>query len=123
MDFVIGPSMWASKAAILTLFIRILGTKKWLRLTCYGLLLFTFLSYWSVIAFTAVLCSPPPGGSWNAAVLKKCAHQQPAVVLNGVFGVVADLIIFALPFPIILRINLGSKKKIGLTVVFSIGVL
>lgn len=121
MNMFIGPTLWASKAAILTLFIRIFRTLKWLRLTCYGLLVFTFLIYGSIIAINAVLCVPPPGSTWNAATLKKCEHHGPALVVNGVFGVVVNLIIFALPFPVIIRINLGRKKKIGLTVVFSIG--
>lgn len=121
MNMFIGPTLWASKAAILTLFIRIFGTIKWLRITCYGLLLFTFLFYESIIAINAVLCIPPPGGTWNAATLKKCEHDGPSLVINGVFEVVADLIVFALPFPVIIRLNLGKKRKIGLTVVFAIG--
>lgn len=123
MNLIIGPTMWASKAAILTLLIRIFGSKKWLRLTCYGLLVFTFFFYWSIFAMNLGLCVPPRGGSLKAAFFGRCAHHGPAVVLNGVFGVVTDLIIFALPFPIIARMNLGRKKKIGLTVVFSVGVL
>lgn len=121
MNMFIGPTLWASKAAILTLFIRIFGTLEWLRLTCYGLLVFTFLFYGSIIAISAILCVPPPGSTWNAATLKKCEHDGPMLVVNGVFGVVADLILFALPFPVIVRLNLGRKKKIGLIVVFSIG--
>lgn len=123
MNIIIGPAMWASKAAILALYIRLFGTRKWLRLTCYGLLVFTFLFYWSNVAITLVFCIPSSGGPWDAAVLEKCANTGPAVVINGVFGVVADLVLVALPFPIILGLHLGRKNKIGLTVVFSIGVL
>lgn len=97
--------------------------RKWLRLTCYGLLVFTFLFYWSNVTITLVFCIPSLGGPWDAAVLEKCANTGAAVVSTGVFGVVADLVLFALPFPIIFGPHLGRKNKIGLSVVVSIAVL
>jgi hypothetical protein len=46
-----------------------------------------------------------------------------STVVIGVFTVVADLIIFTLPLPVIFRLQLSRQRKIGLGVVFSVGLL
>lgn len=119
---IIGPTMWASKAAILALYIRLFGRVRWLRFTCYGLLIFTFLFYWSNIAISSTFCIPENGGPWDATVLERCGRSRAAFVSNGVFGVVADIVLFALPFPVIFKLQLG-RKKTGLCIVFLLGFL
>ena len=114
--------MWASKAAIIALYLRIFGSVRWLRLTSYGLLVFTFLFYWSNVVIAAAFCIPEKGAPWNATALQKCGRPVTTVVLNGVFGVAADIVLFAMPLPIILKLQLG-RKKTGLTVVFLLGFL
>ena len=119
---IIGPTMWASKAAILALYIRVFGTVRWLRLTCYGLLIFMFLFYWSNVAISSAFCIPRNGAPWDATALERCGRPVTAAVLNGAFGVAADLVLFALPFPILLKLQLGRKKK-ALYLVFLLGFL
>jgi hypothetical protein len=115
--------MWASKAAILALYIRLFGTVRWLRLTSYGLILFTFLFYWSNVAIAATFCLPRNGAPWDATALARCGSPVASVVVNGVFGVVADLVLFVLPFPVLYKLQLGRRKKIGLGIVFLVGLL
>lgn len=119
---IIGPTTWASKAAIIALYIRIFGRVRWLRFTCWGLLIFTFLFYWSNIAISSAFCIPKSGGPWDATVLERCSRSRAAFVSNGVFGVAADIVLFALPFPIILKLHL-KQKKTGLCIVFLLGFL
>lgn len=120
---IIGPTMWASKAAIMALYIRVFGRVRWLRFTCYGLLIFTFLFYWSNILIALTFCLPKKGASWDdATTFAKCDRQAIAIVIIGIFGVAADIVLFALPFPVILNLQLG-RKKTGLCLVFLIGFL
>ncbi len=120
---IIGPTMWASKAAILALYIRVFGTVRWLRLTSYGLIVFTFLFYWSNVVIAAVYCLPRNGAPWNDTAFARCSSPVASAIVNGVFGVVADLVLFILPFPVLHKLHLGRQKKIGLCIVFSVGFL
>ena len=120
---IIGPTLWASKAAILALYIRIFSPVRWLRLTSYGLILFTFLFYWSNVAVASIFCLPRNGAPWDATAFKRCSSPVASVIVNGVFGVAADLAIFILPFPVVYGLQLGRRKKIGLRIVFSVGLL
>lgn len=120
---IIGPTMWASKAAILALYIRIFGTVRWLRLVSYGLIIFMFLFYWSNIVIASIYCIPRNGAPWDVSALGSCSSQGALFIANGVFGVVADLVLFILPFPVIYGLQLGRRKKIGLWIVFLAGVL
>lgn len=119
---IIGPTTWASKAAIIALYIRLFGRVRWLRLTCYGLLIFTFSFYWSNVVISSAFCIPMNGAPWDATVLERCGRSETAIVLNGIFGVAADIVLFALPFPVILKLQLG-RKKTGLCLVFLLGFL
>ncbi|KAL6876962.1 hypothetical protein J3F83DRAFT_431474 [Trichoderma novae-zelandiae] len=69
----------------------------------------------------AVLCVPHGREVWDANLMAKCATGAPGTVAVGVCTLVVDLAIFALPFPIISRLNMDTKKKQGLVVVFLIG--
>lgn len=122
LEVIIGPTTWASKAAIIALYIRVFGSVRWLRLTCYGLLIFTFLFYWSNVAIATAFCSPKGGAHWDVTALERCGKSVTAIFSNGVFGVAADIVLFVLPFPVIFNLQVG-RKKIGLCFVFLLGIL
>ena len=114
---------WTSKAAVLLLYLRVFGTLRWFRATTYMLLVFTFCLYMSNVVVSGVLCAPAPGQTWGGDLFAKCSKTAPSAVVLGVLGVVTDLVIFAMPFPVIGRLQLGRQKRIGLSVVFAVGFL
>ncbi|GAB1318481.1 Rhodopsin domain-containing protein [Madurella fahalii] len=116
-------SHFSSKASILSFFIRVFGISRWVRLVCYGLIVLTFLSYTSFEIVTIVLCIPRRGEEWDNNQLARCATSAPASIMVGVCTVVADVIMFIVPFIIISGLHLDRQKKRGLTVVFLVGFL
>lgn len=115
--------MWSSKAAILTLYIRLFGPKKWLRFGAYTVLVLTFLLYWVDIPLTGVFCTPGRNGSWDLAVLNKCQALAIMGPINGATGIAADVAMLVLPLPVIIGLNMAMGRKIGLAIVFLTGVL
>ncbi|KAL8736079.1 MAG: hypothetical protein Q9181_002577 [Wetmoreana brouardii] len=120
-QMIIGPSIWAAKAAILALYIRAFGTVRWLRFTSYGLMAFMFLFYWTNSAIAAAYCTPRNGGPWDATVFARCMVSANWSIVLGVLDVTTDLVMYFLPFPIINRLQLARRKLIGLRVVFLVG--
>lgn len=115
--------MWASKAAILALYIRIFDSVRWLRIAAYGLIVFTGLFYLSNVVIAAVYCLPRNGAPWDQTAFARCGSPVVSAIVIGVFGVVADIAIFALPFPVISTLHLNRRNRLGLMLVFLAAVL
>ena len=94
-----------------------------MRVTCWFLIVILFLFYGSNIVIAAIYCIPRKGEAWDGTAFARCSSQVTSTVVIGVFAVVADLVIFAIPLPIIFRLRLDRKKKVGLGIVFSVGFL
>ena len=120
---VVPLTKWASKAAILSLYIRIFGSINWLRRTCYFWIVFMLLVYCINVIVAGVYCIPRSGEIWGGPSSARCASNTWPHVLIGVFSLLADLFILILPLPIILRLRITRTRKTTLTVVFSTGVM
>ncbi|KAF2645170.1 hypothetical protein P280DRAFT_444629 [Massarina eburnea CBS 473.64] len=115
-----GVVMRSVKATVLVMYIRIFGSLRWMRRTCCVLIIFTGLFYMSNVILAAVYCVLRKGETWDLTSLARCGSPIASAVVNGVLGVVADLAIFFLPFPVILKLQLTPRKRIGLTIVFAV---
>ena len=105
------------------LYLHLFGPKRWLRWTCYLVLIITFLFYWVNIPLTGVYCVPHSGRAWTPEILSSCSKLAIMGPIHGTVGVAADLVIFCLPLPIVHSLNLPPRKRIGLAVVFLVGIL
>lgn len=115
--------MWATKAAIAALYVRVFGAKPWMRFTSYALVIFMFLFYMSNVGIAAFYCIPRRGAPWDATAFARCSSPVTSAIVIGTFGVVADIVLFILPFPIILKLQLSPRKRMGLCIVFLAGFL
>ncbi|KAK2736778.1 hypothetical protein FQN57_000550 [Myotisia sp. PD_48] len=123
LQMIIAPTMWATKAAVLALYIRIFSSLRWMRFTCYSLIVVLFLFYGSNIVIAAIYCLPRKGAPWDATAFERCSSTAVSAVVIGVFAVVADLVIIILPLPTIFGLRLAPDKRLGITIVFMIGFL
>ena len=123
VNIIVGPAIWSSKAAILTLYIRLFGPKKWLRFGAYTVLVLTFLLYWVDIPVAAAIFIPGDNGSWDLAVLNRCKAIAILGPLNGATGIAADLAMLVLPLPVVIGLNMATGRKIGLAIAFLTGIL
>lgn len=70
---------------------------------------------------TFIYCMPRPGDPRDKDVLERCDFlSEPGLVQAGV-NIAADLVIFIVPLPIILRLKHDRSKKIALAVIFGVG--
>ncbi len=114
--------MYFAKAPILILYERIFGIMHWLRAAVYTTLIVSFLGYLGPLLYVAVECSDAEVVDMSS--LQACAGFTPRVGLgHGIISLVVDIIIFFLPMPLILKMNLSTEKKIGLALVFMSGIL
>ncbi|KAI3319098.1 hypothetical protein HD806DRAFT_548668 [Xylariaceae sp. AK1471] len=121
-NFISGASTWTAKAPILFFYIRIFGIKKWLRVISYVVLVVSFAVILAVDAYVGAQCNP------NVHVLGPnylagCANAGSlAGIITSFFSTFTDAIIFILPIPVVLSLQLPLHKKIGLSIVFLNGI-
>ncbi|KAF4631711.1 hypothetical protein G7Y89_g6426 [Cudoniella acicularis] len=125
MTFLSGFSLWTAKAPILLLFIRLFGVHRWIRVTSIAILVVTGVAIIVGDSYNAAKCAPPKSDDGMTLVfLSNCSTASSYVgVTLGTFGLVADIIIFVLPLPIIAKLHLPLGKRIGIAIVFLAGFL
>ncbi|TVY40097.1 hypothetical protein LSUB1_G003673 [Lachnellula subtilissima] len=123
IQIVAAPTIWAAKSAILALYIRLFGTTKWLRLTCYCWIVLMALFYGSNIVIAVVYCIPRKGEAWDGTSFQRCATSGWSAVMIGCFSASADIVIFLLPFSVVLNLKLSPRRRLGLILVFMTGLL
>ncbi|KAF2034875.1 hypothetical protein EK21DRAFT_55295 [Setomelanomma holmii] len=121
--FIIAPTLWASKAAILALYIRIFGTVTWLRRTCWVWIVFMALFYGLNIVAAGPYCISRKGELWGGDSFARCWSSAWLYVVVGVFSVIADVVILILPFPVVMGLHISLVKKITLGAVFGTGTI
>ncbi|KAF1837513.1 hypothetical protein BDW02DRAFT_595504 [Decorospora gaudefroyi] len=112
--------IWALKACMLFMFARMMtGTTniKWIKAAAIWVILgwfaveiafFTacrpFVGYWAV---------PPPN--------PQCTTLQHFAIVQAVFNLSSDILIIAVPIPVISSLSLPVRQKVGLGILFSMG--
>lgn len=121
--FVISPTIWAAKAAILSLYIRIFGSITWIRRLSYFWIAFMALFYAIQFVISGVYCIPRKGEAWDAASFQRCSESAWFQLMVGVFSCLADILILVLLFPIILKLHISVMQKVTLSIVFGVGAM
>lgn len=108
--------LWGCKVPILVLYITLFGIKTWLKISSYAIIAVTGTIFLIVSGFVTARCS---GDIKDPMFLPRCksATTRADFALRLV-SVLTDVLIFALPIPVIARLHLPIHKKIGLAVIF-----
>lgn len=80
-----------------------------------------FYSMYFIVA--GLYCVPRKGEIWGGSSFQRCSTSAWLHLVVGVFSCVADMLILALPFPIVLRLHVTKAKKITLSFVFGVGIM
>lgn len=116
--------MWSSKVPILLLYVQLFGIKKWVKWLSYSLIGATAIIFITFAGLTSSKCDPESPAEVTVEFLTICAAQAAdSGFALGLTSVLTDAIIFVIPIPLILRLNLSARKKFGLALVFSTGLM
>ena len=115
------PSVTFPKLAMLCFFLRIF-VQRWQRRACYilmGVLVATALATFT----TNLVQCVPLEFAWNVERVAgaHCLNQQLFWSLISLPNIITDLVMLALPVPVICKIQLSWKDKVGLLLTFATG--
>lgn len=97
---------------------------RWLRLSIYiGATLFTVF-YWGISVVLFVLWSPKPGETWpEVEILPQVTTANRFAVPVAAGGMMVDVWLFVLPLVAVHKLQLHKTRRVGLTVIFSTGLM
>ncbi|KAL8730200.1 MAG: hypothetical protein Q9181_004751 [Wetmoreana brouardii] len=117
------PTFLALKVTFFIMYLHIFGPLQWLRLCGYAGVVFTTISYGTFTILAFVFDTPRRGETWFS---HESANEQLALSLSvpqSVVGLAIDLAILVLPIIAVMQLQLPTRRKVGIILVFMTGVL
>lgn len=108
--------------AILTLYLRLFGVKKWVRYSSYFLISIVVL-YELTFFITQLLTCRPLSKFWTPTEPGKCFNQNAFCAAMGLIHVIIDFAIVFLPMPLIWMLQTSTSNKMILTAVLGVGIV
>jgi len=109
------------KTSMVFFYLRIFGTKNAFKITAYATITSIVLWAISVVLETFLLCRPV-AFNWDQTVKGTCGDRNTVYVSAGALNIVSDFMVLALPIPHIWDLQLPLARKLGLVVMFSLGI-
>lgn len=94
---------------------RLMAAKKLLRRTLLGVTAFNIVGSSTIVCCFVFACQPI-SKSWNISVAGKCIDRTAIFIAVAVQNIVADILLIALPVPIIYELHLPRAQKFRFTI-------
>lgn len=108
--------------SILVLYLRLFAVNKTFRYLTW-LTMFFVTAYLSSNFWTQLFGCTPRVKYWKPDTPGHCINYTKAGLAYGSMNVVSDLLIFVLPLPIVWRLKLSRKEKVGVTLILMSGMM
>lgn len=115
-------SLLGYKFAILLLYLRLFAVDKKFRYSTWTVMFFVFGYLFSNL-LTQVFGCTPIDKFWKPKTFGHCLVLTKAVYAYGSMNFISDFFIFVLPLPMVWRLKLSRKEKLGVTLVFMSGAI
>ena len=122
VQFTFATSVGFMKISICLLLVRIFAPKRSFKIAAWCVLALCVAWTVMVISIGAGLCRPF-SFNWNKNQPGSCGNLVAAFISIAATDITVDAIIIALPMPWLWDLQMAARTKIGLTLVFALGIL
>ncbi|RYC60267.1 hypothetical protein CHU98_g5943 [Xylaria longipes] len=98
------------------------GTNRTFHNLCH-ILIWTTALFYSTYFIAENLSCTPHDAIWDKTIPAKCFDHKALDVASAVINIVSHLFIFALPQLVIWRLNMRKETKVGISLMFAVGIL
>ena len=115
------PAIALTKLSILSFYARLFSVRTF-RVALYvvGTMV---LMWWIAMQFTVIFECTPIDYSWHPVRSGRCINLDQFFLGQAIPNIVTDMVILALPLPMIWKLHLPKSQKLALTCIFSLGAL
>ncbi|TVY51764.1 Satratoxin biosynthesis SC1 cluster protein 4 [Lachnellula cervina] len=114
------PTLAGAKLSILFLYRR-LSPDKWFR-KCVYFMMGVIMCYSIAILFSVIFPCKPISANWDVTITDgKCADKTKIYLATAGLNVITDILILALPIPMVWNLQMPRRRRIGLVGLFALG--
>ncbi|RAO67831.1 uncharacterized protein BHQ10_003843 [Talaromyces amestolkiae] len=114
-------SMTCLKCGIIAFYFRLFGRDEIVKR--YGKVIIWATVIWGVASIIVIfLICRPFSYSWDTSQPGSCGNRNDMYIINGIGNMLLDIAILVLPLPTIWKLKLPTAQKIGLALIFSLGI-
>ena len=112
------------KDSFFIMYLYIFGPLRWMRSCAITGIVITTAFYISITIAMLVFVTPHPGETWFEHFFspEDLRSNSPPIIISS-FGLVTDLFILILPIIAVSQLQLPTRRKIGVTLIFTTGLL
>ena len=81
------------------------------------------MMYFAACLFISIFQCVPRAKVWNPELPGSCVDYQTYILVTGFFNCGSDLLMLLFPLVCVLKLQMSTKRKLGLSAVFLIGTL
>ncbi|KAI1912452.1 hypothetical protein LOZ39_005725 [Ophidiomyces ophidiicola] len=109
-----------TKVSILLLYIRVFSVAKYFTWSCFGMIAFTIVSSVAYVCSTIWQCKPV-SAFWTRSGQFTCISNHISWLSYALINIITDFIILLLPVHQVLRLQLKTRDKIAVIMIFMLG--
>ena len=111
----------AVKVSILDLYMTIFRVARFVKIV-RGFIAFQIL-FGTVVLLQVLLTCRPLAFNWDRTLNGTCGNQTASYISVHIMNLILDLSIAALPMPVLWSLKMAVTKKVGISFLFSIGIM
>jgi hypothetical protein len=108
-----------AKVSLLIFYLR-LSPQMWFKLSVWATLIFIG-GYTIGIFFALIVACDPIASSYNITIMGECINRPALYIATAVVNIMSDIILFCLPLPFVIKLQVPRRQKLGLLFIFLLG--
>lgn len=109
-----------AKIALLVFYLR-LSPQRWFRYSVFATLVL-IVGYTTGIFFSLIFACDPIERSFDITITTgSCINSAALYIATAAANIISDVILFILPIPMVVKLQVPLKQKIGLMFIFGVG--
>lgn len=119
-----GAAAACTKSTILLLYLRVFSPRRWNKFDIAIRVLILLICGFYFASSIAKICQCIPRTRiWDRSVQGHCVNLSVVLDTSGLFNVISDVCILLVPLKGIWLLQMSTKRKIGIYVVFTVGIM
>ncbi|KAH8662482.1 hypothetical protein BX600DRAFT_466439 [Xylariales sp. PMI_506] len=113
------PVQGCAKMALLLVYYK-LAPQLWYKCTVFIVMFIVVVSSLCLLFITIFICSPV-SSAWDLSISGSCINRPAVYQATAIIGAITDAMVFAVPMPILVKLKIPVRQKIGLGCLFGVG--
>ncbi|OOF95300.1 hypothetical protein ASPCADRAFT_207784 [Aspergillus carbonarius ITEM 5010] len=114
------PALGLSKISLIILYYRLSDMQRKWRITLWSVTAFV-VSYMVILECCFLFTCRPVYKAWHPWVEGHCMSRAPIFLAGVVASIFTDIVLLGMPLPIVARLKMASRKRVGLACMFGLG--